>query len=132
MQNSAMINLDVGNNGVLVADKRKIADKVDRNKKETREHQLQNHAYQEQLRKEAAGRQAIADEEQKARELEAWMDDRKDLRAAQRMAEADADREKRKEEERIKAEAERIAREEKKAKEEAAKKKKGKKGKKKK
>ena len=128
--NSSIIHLDVGNNGVLVADKRRIADKVDANKKETRAIALQNHAFQEQLRKEAAGRQAIADEEQKARELEEWMDAQKDLRAAERMAEADAEREKRREEERVKAEAERVAREEKKAKEEAAKKKKGKKGKK--
>ncbi|KAH8048635.1 hypothetical protein JL721_11881 [Aureococcus anophagefferens] len=102
---------------------RRIADKVDGAR--GRGPSLQNHAFQEQLRKEAAGRQAIADE-QKARELEEWMDAQKD--PARSHGRGGREREKRREEERA-GRGRARAREEKKAKEEA-KKKKGKKGKK--
>ena len=124
-QNSTLVDLDVGHNGILQTDQRKIADTIDANKAETKARARRERAYAEQLAKEEAGRQAIADAEQKQRDLDTFFAQQRDLRAAERMARADDERAVRKEEEAKRAEADRLAREAKKE-EEAKKAKKGK------
>ncbi|GMI05388.1 hypothetical protein TrVE_jg13644 [Triparma verrucosa] len=131
MENQTLIFFEVGNNGLVQSQYKKIAEKLDLNKGRYEAIKELHSENERKAEAEAAILKAQEDEKNKKEQLQQWMEDQKVLRANQRREEleaaaakarAEAALRRQEEEERLKKEADEAA-----AKEAKKKKKKGKK-----
>ena len=97
VHNETLIDFDVGHGGILELDATRIADRIAHNKTATKARNKREKAYRDQLAKEEAGRQAIADAEEEQRQLEIFYQAQRDARALERMVAMDEERAARKE-----------------------------------
>ena len=131
LANDTLVFLDLngGNNNILMGDKRRIVDKLEANLARNKQQCGERRVIREREEAEEAEKRRKKDEEQKQADTDLWMEEQSLMRAAGRREAQQAERERIKAEAVAKAEAERRAKEEK-EKAEAAAKGKGKKGKK--
>merc|ERR1712022_26145 len=70
--NDSLVFLDIGNNNIAGADKRRIADKLDENMARSKENQGEMREVRAREAAEEAEQNRIADEERKQQEVAAW------------------------------------------------------------